>query len=122
MKYKWLDGYCLSKKGTVKEYKPEWEATLYRIGGKIFVLSFADRDNKSIVNLKCDPMAAQLLRSQHSNIVPGYHMNKEHWNSVFLDGDTPDELLKQMIDMSYCLVLNSLTRKAISKILEAETI
>ena len=119
MKYEWLEEYCLTKKGADKEFKPDWEASLYRIGGKIFALVGEDNTGKSIVSLKCEPMTGQLLRSQYSDIVPGYHLNKEHWNSVFLDGDTPAELLKQMIDMSYDLVLNSLTKKMIRQIRES---
>ncbi|HOD42672.1 MAG TPA: MmcQ/YjbR family DNA-binding protein [Candidatus Wallbacteria bacterium] len=118
MNYGWIEEYCLSKKGAVKEFKIEWEASLYRVGGKIFALVGEDNVKKTIISLKCDPMTAQLLRSQYADIVPGYHLNKEHWNSVFLEGATPDEIMKQMIDMSYELVLNSLTKKAIKQIQE----
>ncbi|HBC75538.1 MAG TPA: DNA-binding protein [Candidatus Wallbacteria bacterium] len=119
MKYKWLEEYCLSKKGAVKEYKPEWEAFLYRVGGKMFAMAGEDGGKKPIISLKCEPMTAQLLRSQYSDVVPGYYMNKEHWNSVYLEGAVPAEALKQMIDMSYDLVLNSLTKKMIKQIQEA---
>ncbi len=119
MKCKWLDEYCLSKKGAVKEFKPEWEATLYRIGGKMFALLGADGVKKPIISLKCEPMTGQLLRSQYEDVVPGYYLNKEHWNSIFLEGAVPEEALKHMIDMSYDLVFNSLTKKMIKQILES---
>jgi len=118
MKYKWLDDYCLSKKGASKDFKEEWQAFRFLIGGKMFVMQGGDKEKKAIVTLKCEPFTGQLLRSQYRHIVPGYYMNKEHWNSVYLDGDVPDGVMKQMIDMSYDLVLNSLTKKEIKKILE----
>lgn len=111
MKYEWLDEYCLSKKGAEKDFKLEWDATRYTIGGKIFAMQGGDKDKKAIITLKCDPLFGKTLRDQHKHIVPGYYMNKEHWNSVYLDGDVPDDVLKHMIDMSYELVLNSLSNK-----------
>lgn len=111
MKYQWLDEYCLSKKGSEKDFKVEWDATRYFIGGKMFALQGGDKYKKPIITLKCDPLFGELLRDEHEHIIPGYHMNKEHWNSVYLDGDVPDDILKQMIDMSYQLVLNSLSKK-----------
>lgn len=111
MKYEWIDEYCLSKKGAKKDYKIEWEATRYLIGGKMFALQGGDKEQKPIITLKCEPMFGQYLREQHQHIIAGYYMNKEHWNSVYLDGDVPDDVLRQMIDMSYELVLNSLSKK-----------
>jgi len=117
MKYKWLDEYCVSKKGAEKDFKVEWDATRYQIGGKMFALQGGDKDKKAIITLKCEPMFGQLLRGQYQHIIPGYYMNKEHWNSVYLDGDVPDDVLKQMIDMSYKLVLNSLSKKTQKEIM-----
>jgi predicted DNA-binding protein (MmcQ/YjbR family) len=118
VKYEWLDEYCLSKKGTEKDFKIEWNATRYLIGGKIFAMQGGDKDNKAIITLKCEPVFGQFLREQHQHIVAGYYMNKDHWNSVYLDGDVPDDILKQMINMSYDLVLNSLSKKTIKEIIE----
>lgn len=118
MKYQWLNDYCLSKKAVEKEFKVEWDATRYLIGGKMFALQGGDKEGKAIITVKCDPLLGQALRAEHQHIIPGYYMNKEHWNSVYLDGDVPDEVLKQMIDMSYDLVLNSLSKKAIKEIME----
>lgn len=112
MKYEWMDEYCLSKKGAEKDFKAEWEAIRYLIGGKMFAMQGGDKDNKAIITLKCEPVFGQALRQQYEHIIPGYYMNKEHWNSVYLDGDVPDEILRQMIDMSYELVLKSLSKKA----------
>ncbi len=112
MKYAWLDEYCFSKKGTIKDYKVEWNATRYLIGGKMFALQGGDKHHKAIITLKCDPLFTRSLREQYQYIVAGYYMNKEHWNSLYLDGDVPDEIVKQMIDMSYELVLLKLSKKS----------
>lgn len=118
MKYEWLDDYCLSKKGSEKDYKVEWDATRYLIKGKMFAMQGGDKDKKAIITVKCEPLFGQLMRQQHQHIVPGYYMNKEHWNSVYLEGDVPEDVLKQMIDMSYQLVLKSLSKKLQKEIME----
>ena len=76
-----------------------------------------DKDKKAIITLKCDPLFTQFLREQYQHIVAGYYMNKEHWNSLYLDGDVPDDVLKQMIDMSYELVLENLSKKTLKEII-----
>lgn len=121
MKYEWLNEYCLSKKGTIKDFKVEWDATRYLIGGKMFAMQGGDKYNKAIITLKCDPLFTRSLREQYQHIVPGYYMNKEHWNSLYLDGDVPDDVLKQMIDMSYELVLSNLSKKVQKEIIEGKT-
>lgn len=117
MKYQWIDEYCLSKKGTKKDFKVEWNATRYFIGDKMFAMQGGDKNKKAIITLKCEPLFGQALREQYQDIVAGYYMNKEHWNSVYLDGNVPDEILKEMIDMSYQLVLNSLSKKVQKEII-----
>lgn len=111
MKYQWFDEYCLSKRGVEKDYKVEWEATRYMIRGKMFAMVGRDKNKKEIITLKCDPQFGKALREEYEHIVPGYYMNKEHWNSVYIDGDVPDDVLKQMTDMSYQLILESLSKK-----------
>lgn len=120
MRYEWLDAYCLSKKGAQKDFKVEWNATRYLIGDKMFGMQGGDKNQKAIITLKCDPLFGQTLREQYPDVIPGYYMNKEHWNSVYLDGDLPDDILRQMIDMSYELVLQSMSKKAIKAVLGEE--
>lgn len=120
MKYEWLDQYCLSKKCAEKDFKIEWEAVRYLIGGKMFAMEGTDKYKKLIITLKCKPELGQALRNQYEHIIPGYYMNKQHWNSVYLEGDVPDEVLKHMIDMSYELVLNSFSKKMQKEILEVD--
>jgi predicted DNA-binding protein (MmcQ/YjbR family) len=117
MKYGWLDEYCLSKKGTQKDFKVEWNATRYLIGGKMFAMQGGDKYHKPIITLKCDPLFTKSLREQYHHIVAGYYMNKEHWNSMYLEGDVPDDVLRQMIDMSYELILEKLSKKTVKEIM-----
>ena len=107
----WMDSYMLSKPGAVKEVKESWEAVLYRVRGKIFGLLFRDNRDRLILNLKCEPYLALWYRTQYPHIAAGYHMNKLHWNSVYLEGDTPDEAVRELLDMSYVLVCNGLPRR-----------
>lgn len=118
MKYIWIDEYCLSKKGVVKEYKLEWNATRYMINDKMFVLQGRDKEGKAIITVKLEPMHGEFLRQQFKDIIPGYYMNKEHWNSLYLDSDVPDEIVKDMLDKSYNLVFTSLSKKLQKEIME----
>lgn len=118
MKYEWLDGYCLLKKRTEKDYKAEWQATRYMIRGKMYAMLGGDKYGKPIVTVKLEPMFGDLLRRTYRDIVPGYYMNKEHWNSLYLEGGVPDEILKEMLDRSYRLILNGLSKKAQQEILK----
>jgi predicted DNA-binding protein (MmcQ/YjbR family) len=111
MKYEWFDAYCLDKRGAVKDYKEEWGAFRYMVGGRFFVLLGGDKAGRPIASLKAEPALGLMLRDQYPDIVPGYYLNKEHWNSVSMEGDVPDEVLRMMTDESYKLVFASLTKK-----------
>ncbi len=117
MKYEWLEDYCASKKGVLREYKPEWEAVRFLVGGKQFAMLGGDREKRPILSLKCDPASAEALRREHGDIVPGYYLNKTHWNSIYLEGNVSDELMRNMIDTSYDLVFLSLTKKSRGEII-----
>lgn len=118
MQYEWLDEYCLSKQGAQKDYKLEWQATRYMIKDKMFAMQGGDKKGTPIITLKLEPSFGALLRSQYEDIIPGYYMNKEHWNSLYLGGNVPDEVLKEMIDQSYQLIFNSLSKKVQKEISE----
>lgn len=117
MAYPWLDNYLLSQTAAKKDFKIEWNATRYMVGDKMFALIGGDKYGKPIVTVKCEPPFGAALREKYPAIVPGYYMNKLHWNSVALDGGVPDDVLKEMIDMSYRLIVNGLSKKAQRKIL-----
>ncbi len=103
--------YCLSKKG-VEETFPFGEDTLvFKVMGKMFALTGLETHPAS-ANLKCDPERAIELREEFDGLIrPGFHMSKVHWNTVELERNIPHELLTELIDHSYALVVNSLTKK-----------
>ena len=86
----------------------------------MFAMCCGDKDGKPIITLKLDPAFGSLLRQQYEHIVPGYYMNKEHWNSLYLDGDVPDDVAQNMISESHQIILQSLTKKAQAEILGGE--
>ena len=102
--------YCLAKK-EVEESFPFGETTLvFKVKGKIFLL--AGLDNPVLqFNVKCDPERAIEWREQYASVQPGYHMNKRLWNTVIVDGSISGRILREMIDDSYGLVVQSLPKK-----------
>lgn len=105
-----LREYCLLKKG-VEECLPFGDDTLvFKVMGKMFLLSGIDSQPVQF-NVKCNPEKAIELRENYSCVLPGYHMNKLHWNTIICDGSTSDKLIKEWIDDSYNLVVDSLTKK-----------
>ena len=115
--YPWLDRHCLSKPGAVKDFKEEWNATRYMLCGKMFAMQGGDKTGRPIITLKLNPDDGHALRERYNDIIPGYYMNKEHWNSVYLEGSVPDDVLRGMIDASHSLILESLPKKAREDIL-----
>jgi len=100
--------YCLTKPGVTEEMPFGPDTLVFKVGGKIFALT--DINTFASINLKCEPIKALQLREEFAAIQPGYHMNKKHWNTVFLQCEIKDSLLKELIDISYILVCKSLTR------------
>jgi predicted DNA-binding protein (MmcQ/YjbR family) len=105
--------YCLSKKGVTEHFPFDEDTLVFKIGGKMFALSSLLQWEKGTpsLNLKCDPEYAQELRAQYDAIKPGFHMSKVHWNTISVNEDVYDLLLKKLIDHSYDLVYRSLTKK-----------
>ncbi len=102
--------YCLSKKGS-EECFPFDETTLvFKVGGKMFALADI-HSNPLEINLKCNPEFAIELREKYSQVKPGYHMNKKHWNTICCDSSISKKLVFSWIDMSYSLVFSSLPGK-----------
>lgn len=118
MRYMWIDEYLMGKTGVTKDLKKEWNWIRYQIGGKLFAAVCLDEQDKPYyITLKLEPEEGDFLRKQYEDIVPGYYMNKEHWNSVKPDGEVPDDLLKDLLDKSYQLVLGGLSKKKQQEIL-----
>lgn len=104
-----LRDYCLAKSG-VTEHMPFGPATLvFKVAGKIFLLTNLDQVDDLRFNVKCDPIYAEELRERFIDTVfPGYHMNKRHWNTIYANRALADENLLQLVDHSYELVFQSL--------------
>jgi predicted DNA-binding protein (MmcQ/YjbR family) len=101
--------HCLSKPHAVEATPFGPDVLVYKVADKLFALTQPD-EFPARMNLKCDPERAALLREEYDSIVPGYHMNKRHWNTVVLDGSLPSALVRELIDHSYELIISSLPK------------
>ncbi|PRX41560.1 MmcQ/YjbR family DNA-binding protein [Salegentibacter salegens] len=106
-----LRNYCISKKGVTEELPFGPDTLVFKVMGKVFALAGLDSLPVN-VNLKCDPGKAVELREEYEALIlPGYHMNKQHWNTVILDGHLKSDFIFQLVDDSYNLVKAGLTKK-----------
>lgn len=94
--------HCLAKPGVTEDLPFGPDTLVFRVRGKLFAL--CDVNTFDGINLKCDPERAVELRERYPGIVPGYHMNKRHWNTVATDGSVPERLILELTDHSYTLV------------------
>lgn len=102
--------FCLSFPGTTEDLPFDENTLCFKVTGKIFTI--CDIENFESINLKCDPVKAIELREMYPDIViPGYHMNKKHWNTVSMQSNLPDDLIKEWIKDSYNLVVAKLPKK-----------
>jgi len=109
-----LQLHCSSKPGVTEEFPFDDVTLVFKVMGKAFALTGLDAEEPS-VNLKCNPDRAIELRDEYPDIIPGYHMNKKHWNTVYLERELRDALIIELIAHSYDLVVAKLT-----KVLKAE--
>jgi predicted DNA-binding protein (MmcQ/YjbR family) len=98
-----LREYCLSKPGVEETLPFGPDNLVYKVKGKIFLITGLEQEQLSF-NVKCDPELAIELRETYPCVIPGYHMNKKHWNTVVIDGSVSVKQLKDWIDQSYELV------------------
>jgi predicted DNA-binding protein (MmcQ/YjbR family) len=102
-----LRRYCLSLPGSAETFPFGPETAVFKVAGKIFALSqLAALPLR--VSLKCEPLLAEQLREAHRAVLPGYHLNKRHWNTVTIDGSLSEQMIKNMIEDSYDLVVSRL--------------
>ncbi|MFE6485552.1 MmcQ/YjbR family DNA-binding protein [Streptomyces sp. NPDC057757] len=105
-----LRALCLSFNATVEDFPFNPDTSVFKVLGKLFALTNLGA-RPLTVNLKCDPDDAVRLRAEHSGlVVPGYHMNKRHWNTVTVDGELPDRLVRELVEDSYDLVVAGLPK------------
>lgn len=101
--------YCLKKKGVTESTPFGEDSPVYKVLSKIFLI--ANLNPPISINLKCDPEKAVELRERYDFVLPGYHMNKKHWNTILLDNAVSPKLIYEWIDHSYNLVVGGLTKK-----------
>jgi predicted DNA-binding protein (MmcQ/YjbR family) len=104
-----LRDHCLSFAGAEETFPFGPETSVFKVAGKMFALSQLEADSLR-VSLKCEPELAEALRAAHEAVLPGYHLNKRHWNTVIVDGSLPDDAVRDMIEDSYDLVVSRLPR------------
>ena len=107
--------HCSQKKGVMEDFPFDDVTMVIKVGSKMFLL--VDITQKPLcMNLKCDPLVAEGLRDKYKSVLPGYHMNKMHWNTIILDGTIPENVIYSMIDDSYDLVYSGLKKSEREKI------
>jgi predicted DNA-binding protein (MmcQ/YjbR family) len=104
-----LRDHCLSLVGAEETFPFNPETSVFKVGGKMFALSQLDADSLR-VSVKCEPQLAEALRAANPAVIPGYHLNKRHWNTVIIDGSLSDDAVRAMIEDSYDLVVSKLPR------------
>lgn len=109
MEQELLIQYLSGKTGAIKDFPFGPDVPVFKVMNKMFALISVRNDNQEM-NLKCDPDYAEELRDLYEAVQPGYHMNKQHWNTVILDGSLNNDLIFQMIDESYNLVVKKLKK------------
>lgn len=102
-----LREYCISKKGVTEGFPFNDTALVFKVGGKMFAVLDLSEDSRGLT-LKCDPGLALELRERYSDVTPAYHFNKKHWNGINLSGNISDSNLRNWIDHSYRIVVESL--------------
>lgn len=109
MDFEILRNHLLAKAGATEDFPFDDTTLVIKVAGKMFALLGLNQEPLRI-NLKCDPLQAEILRERYPAVLPGYHMNKRHWNTVVLDGSVPEDGLWAMIDASYALVVKGLPK------------
>ena len=104
-----LRDHCLSFTGAEETFPFGPDISVFKVAGKMFALSRLP-GTPLTVSLKCEPGLAEALRDGHPAVLPGYHLNKRHWNTVIVDGSLPEQMIKDMIEDSYDLVVSRLSR------------
>jgi predicted DNA-binding protein (MmcQ/YjbR family) len=104
-----LRDHCLSFPGTEETFPFGPKTSVFKVAGKMFALSQLDADSLR-VSLKCEPQLAEALRAAYAAVIPGYHLNKRHWNTVIIDGSLPTEAIRDMTEDSCDLVVSKLPR------------
>lgn len=107
MDHKEVEDYILSRPGAKLDYPFGKDVAVYKTEDKMFAL-IAEKSTPVRLSLKCDPLLAQTLRKKYVSVMPGYHLNKKHWNTLVLSGELDKQEVFDLINHSYLLVTDSL--------------
>lgn len=119
MNYDFIDEYLISKKGVTKDFKEEWNWERYKVDDKMFVALCYNSENKlKYITLKLNPVDGDFFRKEYEDIIPGYYMNKIHWNSIVANGNVSENTVKELLDKSYNEILSKLSKKKREEILK----
>jgi predicted DNA-binding protein (MmcQ/YjbR family) len=105
-----LRDHCLSFTGSEETFPFGANTSVFKVRGKMFALSQLSADELQ-VSVKCEPTLAEQLREAHAAVIPGYHLNKRHWNTVIVDGSLSEQMIKDMVEDSYDLVVSNLPKR-----------
>ena len=108
--FSWLKDYLLNKPETLLDFPFGNDVYVFKVKNKMFAL-LGYRNDQLSLNLKCDPEEALMLRDIFEAISAGYHMNKQHWNTIIIDGSVPKGEMERMMDNSFKLVVSKMTKK-----------
>ncbi|TLG71532.1 MmcQ/YjbR family DNA-binding protein [Culicoidibacter larvae] len=118
MSYQWISDYCLQKPGAQEEFQTEWQANKLMIDNKMFAFYGQDNVGNDILTLKLSPEHGIAYRELYPDqVIPGYYMNKVHWNTIMLESDISQDFIKECLDEAYQLILASLSKKRQTEIL-----
>lgn len=115
MNHKQVEEYILAKPGAKLDYPFGEEVAVYKIQGKMFAL-IAEKSDPLRLSLKCEPLLAVTLREKYESVMPGYHLNKKHWNTLVLTGQLSNQEVFDLINHSYQLVLDGLSQEGQDKL------
>lgn len=119
MRYPWVHEYLLAMPDVTADFQQDWRWQRYRVGDKLFACVCMDERNQPYyITVKLPPDEGELLRSQYEDVLPGYYMNKQHWNSVRADGSVPEDVLKAMLDHAWQTAFSQLTKKKQREIMD----
>lgn len=100
--------YCLQKSEVTESLPFNNTALVFKVNNKMFLI--LDLESEPRISVKCDPETAIDLRERFSSVIPGYHLNKQQWNTIYIDGSIKDELIYQWIDDSYRLIIEKMSK------------
>ena len=120
MKYEWIEEYLMKKAGVTKDFQEQWNWIRFHVGEKLFaaICRYDETNEPVYITLKLEPVEGEFYRKEYEDIIPGYYMNKVHWNSVKADGNVPDDVVKDLLDRAYTVVFESLSKKRQREIIE----